>query len=74
MTALFEFPKPGLHPRVAVLARVLAVALCPSVCPSVTSRCSVEMDERIDLVYGMDRSLFRPVLHCAIRKFRYLQK
>jgi len=30
-----------------------AVGLCLSVCPSVTSRCSIEMAERIELVFGM---------------------
>ena len=32
---------------------VLAMSLCPSVCLSVTSRCSIEMAERIELVFGM---------------------
>ena len=34
---------------------VLAMGLCPRVClcPSVTSRCSIETDERIELVFGM---------------------
>jgi len=34
-----------------MLARVLARALC--LCPSVTSRCSVEMDGRNNLVFGV---------------------
>jgi len=33
----------------AMLARVLAMALCLSV----TSRCSVEMEGRIELIFGM---------------------
>jgi len=32
---------------------VLAIGLCLSVCLSVTSRCSIETDERIELVFGM---------------------
>jgi len=32
---------------------VLAMALCPCLCPSVISRCSVETDERIELVFGV---------------------
>ena len=42
-------------PRDAMLARLLAMALCLSVClsvcMSVTSRCSVERDELINLVF-----------------------
>jgi len=39
-------------------ARVLAMALCSSmsVCLSVTSRCSIETDERIGLGFGMGAS------------------
>ena len=33
-----------------MLARVLAIAPCPSVCLSVTSRCSIKMDELVNLV------------------------
>jgi len=40
-----------------MLARVLAMTLCPSVSVSVrlsvTSRCSIEMDGQIELVFGM---------------------
>jgi len=36
-------------PRDAMLARVLAMALCLSVCLSVTSGCSIETDERVEL-------------------------
>jgi len=39
-----------------MLAPVLAMALCLSVCLSVTSRCSVEMDRRIELVFGTEAS------------------
>jgi len=60
-----------------VIARVLAMALCLSVCLSlylsVTRRCSVEVFGRIELVFGME-AFFRPVLHCVLRKFSYLQK
>ena len=38
------------YPRDAMLARVLAIALCPSV----TSRCSVETDGWIELVFSME--------------------
>ena len=40
------------YPRDAVLARVLAMAPCP--CLSVTSRCSIEVVGRIELVSGME--------------------
>ena len=36
-------------------------------------RCSIEKNERINLVFGME-AFFRPVLHCVLRKVRYLQK
>jgi len=42
------------YPRDAVLARVLAMAPCPRVCLSVTSRCSIEVVGRIELVSGME--------------------
>ena len=44
----------SFYPRDAMLARVLATALCLSV--SVTSWCSVETVERIELVFGMGAS------------------
>ena len=53
---------------------VVALCLCLSVClKSVTSRCSIERDERIDLVLGTE-TFFRPVLNCVIdlKKFRYV--
>jgi len=37
-----------------MLAPVLAVALCLSVSLSVTSRCSIDTDGRVDLIFGMD--------------------
>jgi len=37
-----------------MLARLLAMALCPSVSVSVTSRCSIEVAGRIELVFGME--------------------
>jgi len=33
------------------------MALCPSVCLSVTSQCSVEMAERIKLIFGTEATL-----------------
>jgi len=57
----------GFYPRDAMVARLLAMALCLSV--SVTSRCSVETDERIELVFVMGASF-----HCAKKIFVYLQK
>jgi len=39
---------------------------------SATSRCSIETDERTELVFGT--SFLPHVLHCAKRKFGYLQK
>jgi len=50
-TALIFF-----YPRDAILARVLTLALCLSVCLSVTSRSSVETDERIEPVFGTGAS------------------
>jgi len=44
-----------------------------SVCLSVTSRCSVETGERIELVFW-HVSFLPPILHCVKRKFGYLQK
>jgi len=47
-----------------------------SVCPSVTSRCSIETAERIELVFW-HVSFLPPVLqglHHVKRKFDYLQK
>ena len=41
---------------------VLAMGLCPSVCLSVTSRCSIETDERIELVLACERPSTRPTL------------
>ena len=53
---------------------VLAMGLCPSVSVSVTSRCSIETDERIDLGFVWPASLLPPVLHCVKRKFVYLPR
>jgi len=49
--------------------------LCPSVsvCLSVTSQCSVEKAERIELGFWRV-SFLPPVLHCVKMKFGYLQK
>ena len=50
-------PVQFFYSRDAMLARVLAMTLCPSVSVSVrlsvTSRCSIEMDGQIELVFGM---------------------
>ena len=43
-----------------MLARVLAMVLYLSVCLSVTSWCSTETDERIELVFGTGASLHLP--------------
>jgi len=43
-------------PRGAMVAQVLAIALCLSVRLSVTSRSSIETDERIKLVFGTEAS------------------
>jgi len=53
-----------------MLAQVLAMTLCLSV--SVTSRCSIEMDGQIELVFGMYASF--DISYAVLRKFRYLQK
>ena len=39
---------------------------------SVTNLCSIKKNERITPLFGV-KTFFRPVLHCALRKFRYLQ-
>jgi len=48
------------YPRDAMLAQVLAMTLClsvsVSVCLSVTSRCSIEVVGRIELVFGIEAS------------------
>ena len=41
-----------------------AVSVSDCVCLSVTSRCSVEMDERINLVFGTEASVDGPTLFC----------
>ena len=51
-----------------MLARVLAMALCLSV----TSPCSIETDEQIELVISMNASFDQS--YCAMRNFRQLQK
>jgi len=56
------------YPRDAMLARVLAMALCLSV----TSPCSIETDEQIELVISMNASFDQS--YCAMRNFRQLQK
>jgi len=38
-------------------ARVPAIWPCVRLCLSVTSRCSIETDERIELVFGMGASI-----------------
>jgi len=50
--------------RDAMLARVLAMALRLTVSVSVTSRCSVETDERIELVFGMEVSFHLSYTAC----------
>jgi len=49
--------------RYASADSLLAVALCLSVsaCLSVTSRCSVEADRRIELVFGFFRCIWRVI-------------
>ena len=50
-----------------MLARVLAITPCPCLCLSVTSRCSIERDERRQIFYVSLRALT-----CAvIAKFHY---
>jgi len=44
----------NFYPRDAMLARVLAI--WPCVCLSGTSRCSIEVVERIELVFGTEAS------------------
>jgi len=40
---------------------------------AVTNRCSIATNGRIELVFG-NGALSINVLHCVVRKFRYLQK
>jgi len=44
-----------------------------SVCLSVTSQCSIKKDGQMNMLFGMKAS-FGHVLHCVLRKLRYLQK
>jgi len=62
----YNLPFLQILPTVAFLftarcyaSAVLAMALCLSVCLSVTSRCSIETAERIELVFGTQAS-FHP--------------
>jgi len=68
----------NLYPRDAMLARVLAIALYPSVgvcvCLSVClSQVGVLLKWLTDRAGFWRGGFFRPVLHCVLRKFRYLQ-
>jgi len=49
-----------LSPQNMTIARVLAMALClpACLCLSVTSRSSIETDERIELVFGLGASFY----------------
>ena len=62
-------PFAAFYLRDAMLARAGTSYGSASVCPSVTSRCSIETAERIQLVYGIWELPLS-----AIRKFRYLKK
>jgi len=53
--------------------RVLAMAVSVRLSVSVTSRCFIERDKWIDVVFGTEVSFNQP-LRCVLRKFRYLQK
>jgi len=48
--------------REAMLARILTIALCLSVSLSVTSRSSIETNERIELVLALELPSTRPAL------------
>jgi len=61
----------NFYPRDAMLARVLAIALCPSVCLSQVGVLSNGKTNRAGFWHG---SFIRPILHCVVRKFMYLQK
>ena len=56
----------------------VCVCVCLSVCLSVTSRCSVEVVERIELVFGteasFDQSSFTPALRCKEMPGMYKNK
>jgi len=51
--------------------RCASAAYAVVVCLSVTSRSSIETDERIELGFGKIGASF--IVNCAIRKFGYLQ-
>jgi len=51
------------YPRDAMLL-VLAIALCPSVCQTVTSRNSIETDDRIELVLAWELPSTYPTMCC----------
>jgi len=58
-----QFKLKIFYRRDAMLTRVLAITLCPclSVCLSVTSRYSVEMDERVELFLAYRLRMIYPV-------------
>jgi len=58
-----------------IVASCGPVSVCLSVCVCLflTSRCSIEVVGRIELVFGMGASLDQSHAHCVLRKFRYLQ-
>jgi len=65
----------SFYPRDAMLARVLAwPGVCLSVCLSITSRCSVETDGRIELVFGMKASLDLTHTHTVFNKIQVTPK
>ena len=69
------------YPRDAMLARTSygPVSICLSVCLSVSvcvclSQVGVLSKGMNGLIWFLAWRLFRPVLHCVLRKFRHLQK
>ena len=62
------------YPRSAMLARVLTMAVRPSVCVCVCHKSVFYRNGRTNRVGLWHGSFFPPILHCVLRKFRYLQE
>ena len=59
----------NFYPRDAMLARLLAMALCLSV---TTSQVGVLSKGMNGLVWFLAWRFLRTIIHCVLRKFRYL--
>ena len=60
--------------RATLASAGTSMARCLSVCLSITSRCSVETDGRIELVFGMKASLDLTHTHTVFNKIQITPK